>query len=225
MNERAISYDKDRLLLRARTYLGAGRAKDTAELDSDICKAADDLYELDSFRFCHEEFSLIKEDTEEGFFVISEPDIRLPSRDLLKYFDGCTGISVSACTLGIETEKLIKRLQHTDLKYSAVVDAVAGALLECMMDEAEKLYLTSPRTFRFAPGYGDLPLDINISLAGSVNMTKRIGVSLTGSGLLIPQKSMIGITGLGSSAAERDCGSCTNLENCGIRKEGLRCWI
>lgn len=227
MNDDAttFSYDRENLLLRARTYLGAGKASDTAELDKDILKAAEDLCKLNSFRFCHDEFSLIKEDTGEGFFVIEEPGIRLPSRDLLRFFDGCTAISVSACTLGIETEKLIKKLQLTDLRYSAVVDAVAGALLECMMDEAEKLYLTGPRTFRFAPGYGDLPLQINISLSKSVNMTKRIGVSLTESGLLIPQKSMIGIIGIGSDMARRDCGLCTNLADCSLRKEGLRCWI
>ena len=223
--ENSLHYDRERLLKRARVYLGAGNKKDTVELDESIIKAADELMSLGSFRFCHEEYSLVKRDCEDGFFVMKEPDIILTSKDLTRYFEGCTGISAAGCTLGVESEKLIKKLQVTDLGFSTIVDATAGALLEDLMDEAEKLFLTGPRTFRFAPGYGDLPLSLNIEIAGAINMTKRIGVSISSSGLFIPQKSMLGIIGLGNDRTRRDCGLCTNTRNCGLRKEGLRCWI
>ena len=48
-------------------------------------------------------------------------------------------------------------------------------------------------TFRFAPGYGDLPLALNKPLSRVLQIDKKIGVTLSAGGLFIPMKSMLGI--------------------------------
>ena len=79
-------------------------------------------------------------------------------------------------------------------------------------------------TFRFAPGYGDLPLKLNIPLSQLLKIDKEIGVFINDGGLFIPMKSMLGIIGLGR-ACQKTCLSCIRKEQCELRKGGLRCYV
>ena len=46
---------------------------------------------------------------------------------------------------------------------------------------------------RRSPGYGDLPLELSREIINSLDATKKIGVSITDSNLLVPSKSVTAI--------------------------------
>ena len=52
---------------------------------------------------------------------------------------------------------------------------------------------------------------------------EKIGITRTESGLMVPQKSMAGIVGIGKRA-QKSCGECILKEHCAYRKEGRVCF-
>ncbi|MDD4371262.1 MAG: Vitamin B12 dependent methionine synthase, activation domain protein [Anaerostipes sp.] len=155
---------------------------------------------------------------------IDELEIELDYEDIKTYFEGCTSCIVIACTLGIGLERRIKYWSKVNMSRSVMMDAVASAYLEECCDQYEATLDLKERTYRFAPGYGDLPLGLNIPLGNALNISKVIGVSRTRSGLFLPQKSMLGLIGIGTENLKRSCGNCIRREQCELRKEGLRCY-
>ena len=51
------------------------------------------------------------------------------------------------------------------------------------------------QTFRFAPGYGDVPLSLQKQIFDNIPETSRMGLTLDGGCLMHPFKSMTGIIG------------------------------
>ena len=67
-------------------------------------------------------------------------------------------------------------------------------------------------------------LVLNKTLSRVLNVHKKIGVTLSQSGLFIPMKSMLGIIGIGKSQ-QKSCMSCVRKESCELRKGGQRCYV
>ena len=61
-----------------------------------------------------------------------------------------------------------------------------------MREEKEKEGFRT--NFRFCPGYGDLPLKTNADILAVLDAAKKIGLTVTESGLLLPVKSIVGVT-------------------------------
>ena len=80
------------------------------------------------------------------------------------------------------------------------------------------------RTYRACPGYGDFPLEFNKRIAILLDIPRKIGVTITPNNLLIPQKSMLGLIGIGSDKRKKSCGNCVMKEDCPFRKRGQRCY-
>ncbi len=82
-----------------------------------------------------------------------------------------------------------------------VVDAVAGAMIEAVCDEAERRInsLTGGKinTFRFGLGYGDLPLEQEQEFLDILDAGRKAGVYSTESFALVPTKSVACVIGLG----------------------------
>ena len=113
-----------------------------------------------------------------------------------------------------------------------VMDSCGIQAVEQIADLAEKemerevLAEGCHLTWRFSPGYGDLPLETQRELIRVLDTHRKIGVSLTGSCLMMPSKSVTAI--LGISDTRRDerknkCDFCNNRERCAFRKRGTRC--
>ena len=92
-------------------------------------------------------------------------------------------------------------------------DALASASAEAWCARvnallpADGLYLRP----RFSPGYGDLPLDFQRTLLGVLDSQRKAGISLSESLLMVPQKSVSAIVGLGESgctAPDSGCDIC-----------------
>ncbi|MCF0107173.1 MAG: vitamin B12 dependent methionine synthase [Holdemanella sp.] len=154
---------------------------------------------------------------------IKELNIELDSKDAQIYFDGCNRIMVICATLGMGVERYLRTLQKVDMAKCVIMDALASAYLEVKLDEYEE-FIKEERTYRFAPGYGDLPLNLNRMFYETLNLNKQLGLTLTETGLFIPQKSMLGLIGLGKENKTHFCGNCVKYDSCTLRKEGISCW-
>jgi len=110
-----------------------------------------------------------------------------------------------------------------------ILDACAGSAIENVCDNfcADLAALAAPDylTDRYSPGYGDLPLEHQKVLFSALNITRRIGVTLTESGLMLPQKSVTAILGISPTPRGRrsGCTHCPMNETCAYRKEGTTC--
>ena len=154
---------------------------------------------------------------------IKELDLELNSSDLENHLINCDECIVIVCTLGLEIDKRIKYYEHINMSKAVVFDAVSNAYLEELCDRYQETLDLGVHTFRFAPGYGDIPLGLNRILAKELNISK-LGIYMNKSDLFIPMKSMLGIIGIGVKV-EKNCLSCVRKENCELRKEGQRCYV
>lgn len=145
------------------------------------------------------------------------------SADFDFYLNDCKDSIIIASTLGIAVDNHSKKLQRTDLSGAIIYDALASSLLEHLTNIYEEELNLGPHTFRFAPGYGDIPLEINEIIIDALSLTKRIGINKTADYLMLPQKSMITICGIGKTMAPV-CGHCVRLNSCSLRKDNLRCY-
>ena len=69
----------------------------------------------------------------------------------------------------------------------AVMDGLEEGIREKVEAEGRRL---KPRK---SPGYGDLPLELSREIINCLDATKKIGVSITESNLLVPSKSVTAI--------------------------------
>lgn len=158
-------------------------------------------------------------------------DILLPGRSAAHMLGDCEQCAVLICTLGVAFDTWLRRLQTRDMAQAVMLDALGSACIEAVCDSAEleisERFPQHYRTDRFSPGYGDLPLDIQPRLLEAAEGS-RIGVTLTPSLLMIPQKSvtaLIGIADRPQAARIRGCAHCAMNQICTLRKAGKSCDI
>ena len=161
-----------------------------------------------------------------------ENDNLLAGKDLRALLRESTDIVLFAATLGAETELLLRRTQLRDMAEAVILDACADCAIENVCDNfcADLAMEVAPAhlTDRFSPGYGDLPLAHQRVIFDALNVTRRIGVTLTERGLMLPQKSVTAILGIAPTPQPRRdnrCAACSMYDTCTRRKEGHPCEI
>ncbi len=125
------------------------------------------------------------------------------SRQLARFLDGCREILLLGATAGPAPAEEIQRLTEAgQLDRAGVVDAAAGEMVDSALSwlQARKgrELLREGWTVdqrRFSPGYGDLPLEVQALFFRLLSM-ERLGVGLTESHLMIPEKSVLAVTAL-----------------------------
>ena len=168
--------------------------------------------------FAHARFSLSHDPLR-----LSEAGIVLPSAQLDRSFHMCDACEVVGITLGAEAERLVRYYALIDMARMSVLDAMLSAWVEECCDESERQIITETRTARLCPGYGDIPLALNEPLGAALSLP-RIGLYVKAGGALSPQKSMIGLIGIGDVGQPKSCGSCIRSNDCEYRKRGERCY-
>ncbi|MPM36630.1 hypothetical protein SDC9_83229 [bioreactor metagenome] len=137
-----------------------------------------------------------------------------------------------SATLGLEIEREIRKLTYTDLTKGIIVDACATAAIEEVCDIVQsniaKKLLKEDKyiTYRYSPGYGDLPIEKNVDINNLLNSQKEIGLTVTNSGIMIPRKSVVALIGVshkGITNTKKSCENCSNRHNCDYKKEGNSC--
>lgn len=135
----------------------------------------------------------------EGVYL-SGLSVPLTGNSIQKLLYGCVRAVVLAATVSAEADRLIRQLSVSDMAAAVVVDALCSAAIEQVCDKAEiEIFGDMPkeqRTYRFSPGYGDLPIELQANLLNYLNAQRRIGLSCTDSYLLTPTKSVTAIIGV-----------------------------
>lgn len=121
----------------------------------------------------------------------------IKSYDLAKALDGCKEAYILGVTIGIGADRLISRLSVTSPAESFITDALASAAAESLCDYADnKLRGTGKKPFRYAPGYGDMPLSYQPAVLEALNADYTLGITLNSSSLMTPMKSITAIMGI-----------------------------
>ena len=144
----------------------------------------------------------------------------------------CSGVILMAATLGAEAELLIRREGRKSMADAAILDALSNAAIENVCDNLclDLAREVAPRmlTPRFSPGYGDFPLSCQSAFFSLLDLSRRLGITLTPGGLMVPQKTVTALLGVcdhppATGAADSRCASCRLSDRCLYRKEGLSC--
>ncbi|WP_049962897.1 vitamin B12 dependent-methionine synthase activation domain-containing protein [Ruminococcus sp. HUN007] len=166
-----------------------------------------------------------------GFFPLTlENGLVLEGKDLSEHLEGCGYAALFAATVGADVDMLIRRLQITDMAKSVMTDALASAAAEQAADLAEEEIRKSLPgkffTWRYSPGYGDLPLTVQPKLLNVLNAGKTAGIVLQKENMMSPMKSVTAVIGISEDPVEKKrmgCAECRSFEGCSLRRKGLHC--
>ena len=137
---------------------------------------------------------------------IHETGDLIPGKQMEELLADCEKCLLTGGTLGTAMERKIKMYEKVNMTKAVVMDAAASAYLEVFCDEYEENLGFPDRTYRACPG------------------SKKLGISMTESGLMIPQKSMLGVVGIGNTGRKKNCRDCVREKDCPFRKRGERCY-
>ena len=170
--------------------------------------------------------------TREAEGVRLENGLLLPGMDLKDHLSACRRAAVFCATLGAQTDTLIRRAEQRDMSRALALDCCASAAVEELCDRIElELQSKFPGCFfpyRYSPGYGDLPLEVQGELLNLLDAPRRVGLCANESFLLTPRKSVTAILGISENQLEpthRSCLGCPAREDCQYRKAGGHCGL
>ena len=184
----------------------AGVKEPTAELEALLAECLQQTEGKLSYRVCWTEDRALPFGNEH--FALLEEHLR-----------GCESVILFAATVGGELDRLIAREQLLSPAKAVLLSAVGAERVEALCDafcadvEAEAkergLY---PRS-RFSPGYGDLPLRVQKDVFRTLDLTRKLGMTLNESLLMYPTKSVTAIIGLGrekdgTASCAHHCAAC-----------------
>lgn len=205
-------------------YLGYHGGALPADAEADIERCEQLLMKSVRPRAVWRRFDL----TADGYF--GDTGFRPAGDDIRAHLAGCEAVILMAATLGGEADALVRRAQVKSMADAMILDACASAAIENVCDNlcADLVAEFAPLrlTDRFSPGYGDLPLSQQGDIFRLLDITRRIGVTLTESGLMLPQKSVTAIIGLSPGPVKkrpRGCEGCNLYDTCAFRKDGNSC--
>lgn len=154
----------------------------------------------------------------------------LTGNDIKEHLNNCHKTVLMAATIGSAVDELIRKAAIRDVALSLYMDACASTLIELVCDRAEadirelKEKEGDFLTGRFSPGYGDLPIDCQSQFVGILNATRRIGLTVSDSGVLIPLKSVTAVMGVSSQkkvSHPKNCDKCSLKNECYMSSERL----
>ncbi len=175
-------------------------------------------------------YSIFNINHEPNKVTLENCDLSLIGEDISNHLKDCDKAILFCATLSHGPDKLIRINQVRDMTKSIIIDALASAAIEQICDliqeEIKERFPSLYQTWRFSPGYGDLPLDIQKEFINVLSATKRAGISSTNTNMLIPSKSVTAIIGLSENIIpkqKRGCQVCSLRETCVYRLKGEHC--
>lgn len=163
---------------------------------------------------------------------VNNTNLVLKGNDIKNHLSKSNKTALMAVTLGIEIEKKIKLYEKISLTKALVMDACATTVVEEICDNVEEEIRQIAKgegrglTFRYSPGYGDLPIETQKAFIKAVRAESEIGLSASAHNILFPRKSVTAIIGFipeDIKVKKRSCETCSNYERCNFRKEGISC--
>ncbi|WP_040394578.1 vitamin B12 dependent-methionine synthase activation domain-containing protein [Centipeda periodontii] len=204
-------------------YLGFRGQELTEEIAAQIRRCTDEVLAAATPRLTYRHAPL-----EDGAVL----GVTFAGNDIPRMLEPCEEVVLFGATLGPGVERLMMRYEVVNAADSVIMDACASTAIENICNnfesdmrrtvEAEGRYLTD----RFSPGYGDLPISEQPKFFALLDMTRRIGVSLTPTTIMVPRKSVTAIMGIARTPQPHrppDCEHCLMFRTCPFRKAGRRC--
>lgn len=205
-------------------YLGYRGGELPPDMESALARCCGIILETARPRAVWRQFDLLPEGTLAGTdFCPAGENVR----DLLR---DCSQVILFGATLGSEIERLLRRAQVQNMADAVMLDCCASAAIENVCDnlceDLQKALAPRYLTDRFSPGYGDLPFAQQPDFCRILDLPRRIGVSLSPGGLMIPQKSVTALMGVADKPQTkrfRGCAYCSQFKTCTFRKENRSC--
>lgn len=169
------------------------------------------------------------EKTSEGVEV-KNTALVFKGKNIAAHLRGCEKCVLLAATLGAGADGVIRAYEVSAMEKAVVADSLASAAIEQVCNAAEQEIQSQLAgynfTWRYSPGYGDFPLDIQGEFIKTLDAGKRIGLSVSESLILTPRKSVTAVMGISEqeiSKGRRGCGCCNLKGQCEYRKRGSHC--
>ena len=179
-------------------------------------------------RFIYNIFTLEKN----SGILLKNTELFLKGEDIARHLEKSEKCAVLCATLGSEIDMKINYYSKTELLKSVISDACASALIEALCDYAEAIIKKDAEensffiTGRYSPGYGDFDISVQRDLLNLIEAPKRIGVTVTGSFIMLPRKSVSAVIGFQSEKLGKEidkCSTCNLKGNCSFRKGNTYC--
>ena len=175
----------------------AGVRGDAPEVEALLDKCIGDAEPHLSYKLCYAYYPLtrVKFSLDMGFATVI-------SEKLAAHLDGCDEIILLAATVGIAFDRFIAKQGKSSPTKALLLDGLGAERIEALCDlfcheeEARLTEMGKALTSRFSAGYGDLPLELQKSIFAALDCEKNIGLTLSDSLLMSPQKSVTAIIGI-----------------------------
>ena len=162
-------------------------------------------------------------------YLYVEKDLPCPQimggKDIESHLNGCEKAIVMCATVGSEVDKLIRISQISDMARAVVMDSLASVAVEQVCNAFDKIiaekYSDYNMTFRFSPGYGDYPIELQKIILQMLDAPKKIGLCTNDNFLLTPTKSVTAVLGLSKNPIERKKRGCAICNMKGTSLWGL----
>lgn len=189
MSEIEITHLEKRTL----AYLGLKGEPDAEQLEM-VRSAIKDASRIARARFAYRYLDLNKD--EEGHYYCDAPfDISYQSLQKMFAKGDSDSLCILVSTLGEAIDRKTSQLSERDPSKMLLLDAAANALIEEETNAFQAKLGLRDQTFRFAPGYGDVPLSMQREIFDLMPEIKNIGIILDDSNFMHPFKSMTGLIG------------------------------
>ena len=156
----------------------------------------------------------------------------ISAADIKKHLEGCHTAVMMCATIGSEIDKLIRISQISDMARAVVLDSFASVAVEQVCQKVDEIlaekYSGKYMTFRFSPGYGDYPIEMQKEYLRILDAPRKIGLTTGDSCLLVPSKSVTAVLGISDNPIERrkrGCAICSMKGKCRFRRNGEHCGV
>ncbi|MBR6407716.1 MAG: methionine synthase [Clostridia bacterium] len=177
-------------------YLGHDGQDISGDLDCSISKCIGMIGRTARPRCVYDVFDVCQRDNG----VLLGGSLLLRSLDVKRLLRDCKKAVLFAATLGGAIDNEIRLAQELDPAKAVILNAAAAALIEQQCDSIEaklkKQLNAQSITRRFSCGYGDLPLEKQPELLRALDAQRKIGLSVSDGGIMLPKKSVTAIFGI-----------------------------
>lgn len=138
--------------------------------------------------------------------VITFSKYKIESKDLAANLKDCNSIYLFAATLGSAVDREIQKASKFNPALSVMLQAAGAMFIESYCDTLQNELLAEEKKDcnvfvpRYSPGYGDVSLENQKTFFEILQCEKNLGLTLTDSLLMMPEKSVTAFIGIKPSS-------------------------